>query len=125
MERCNSKLLLKDADPGIYEFYGFPCVKGCDSAVYDMASGCPINATGSTYVLKKLRLDNVYFGAKGLILGTAPEGALFYHEGNVWLRTTMTYTNDGSVYAVRLCDGQAECISGNTLVTMVEDVDLK
>ena len=125
VERCNSKLLLKDADPGIYEFYGFPCVKGCDSAVYDMASGCPINATGSTYAQKKLSLDNMYLGAKGLILGTAPGGALFYHEGDVWLRTTMSNVNDGCVHAIRLRDGQSERISGSTLVTSVEDVDFK
>lgn len=124
VERCNSQLLLKNSAPGVYEVFGHLCLKGADSALYDMATGCPINATGFTYG-KSMSLVDMYLGVEGLILGTAPGGALFYHNDCVWLRTTMTNTDDGSVYAVRLCDGKPERISGKTLVTSVEDLDFK
>lgn len=124
VERCNSQLLLKNSAPGVYEVFGQLCLKGADSALYDMATGCPINATGFTYG-KSMSLVDMHLGVEGLILGTAPGGALFYHNDCVWLRTTMTNTDDGSVYAVRLCDGKPERISGNTLVTSVEGFDFK
>lgn len=123
VERPSSRLLIKNAAPGVYEIFGGTCLKGADSVVYDMATGCPINTNESEFC-QKLSLDNAYHGVGGLILGTAPGGALFYHENDVWLRTTVN-SNTESVYAVRLCDGKPKHFSAVTLVTSVEDVDFK
>lgn len=123
IERDNSQMLLKNVAPGLYGMFGQLSLKGDDSAVYCVATGCPVITTGFEFC-QKLSLDNVHHGVEGLILGTAPGGALFFYDGDVWLRTTAN-SNTENVYAVRLRDGKSAYISANTLVTSVEDFDFK
>lgn len=124
IERHDSRLLLKSAVPGVYEMFGCPCLKGDDSVVYGMTTGCPINTTGLVYC-QKLSLNNTYRVSEGQMLWTIPGGVLFYHEDDVWLKTTMTVVGNGSVHAVRLRDGKTERISGSTQVASVEGLNLE
>lgn len=122
-ERTNVQTLFENAAPGLYEVFDCPCVKGADSVVYTMATGCPLDTTTLAY-FRSLSLDNIYRGIEGRTLSTAPAGALFYHEGDAWLKTDVN-TNAESVYAVRLRDGKPEHISGTVVVAPIQDVDFK